>query len=164
MADSVRIELDTAGLGQVSARTCWQACAAMLYRWKKRDPAAIPGKLSAAGLPADRYTLTGLGDGDLGPVAAALGFMGWNAEAVLGWDLPRIAQQLRRYGPHKVGLKTGQGKHAVVVHGADEGLDQIRVANPWSEIAAGSVESGFLTLKQFRRQFNPVPFSIQSWQ
>jgi hypothetical protein len=163
MADSYKINVDTAGLGQYTAHTCWLACASILYRWKKEDPATIPDKLIKAGLPYDRYKTSGLQDSDLVAVGGTLGFMGWNAQAVLAWDLPRFIEQLSRYGPHKVGLKSGSGKHAMVVHGVDVKADQLQFANPWSNIQAGTVETAFLTLQQFRDAFNPVPFSMQSW-
>jgi len=160
---AVKLHVNVEGLGQYTTSTCWFACYRMLYSWKHKDEKEIPGKIAGAGLDFQTLTKRGLLDHELPRAGTALGMEGRYAGSVSAYDIPTWVDRLRTFGPHWVGIQLAASKHAVLVYGADQGLNQIFYYDPYNRFEVGTVEKGYWTPDSLKKILVMTAFSVQVW-
>jgi hypothetical protein len=118
---------------QPTASTCWLACLQMLYVWKGKNASEPLAALNAdPNIFPDYWLGNGISPDNCLTIAKCLGLgRAGDGDA----DITYLAAALKQHGPYWVAGEWKKGyPHVKVVVGADPGLNQIKLINPWNPL------------------------------
>lgn len=156
------LPLPMQGFVQPNTVTCWYACYAMMYAWKKIDVAKLDENLVAAGYELSDIKNRGLQDYEYGKVAHAVGTRDVLRVSAANWSLDDVIDRLKRWGPIFLCTKERGGGHAMVLYGVDSMFSRLIVADPYSTGSDyGSAHTEWFELQQFKDTIQPVEYALQ---
>lgn len=166
---SYDVKIDTSGLGQLTAETCWLSTYKLLFRAAKRPDSGIASDIRGAKLPYDDYYYNGLPRTDYVGVRDALKLDSYTPSYIKGLvdDAKGFVGFLQSRGPIWTSIERSGKLHIILVNGYDGTLKQVHALNPWSNIAAGSVETMYIPFSDFKSWVTNDRASCQahpSWQ
>jgi hypothetical protein len=160
--DKYILSLPMEGYGQPNSKTCWYACYAMMYAWKKRNVSELDQNLSNAGYKLSEIKSRGLEDSEYGKVAHAVGTRDVLRISALNWSLDDVVDRLQRWGPIFLCTMELGGGHAMLLYGVDLKLGNLIVADPYTTGADfTSAHNEYFSLEKFRGTIQPVDYALQ---
>lgn len=158
------VPLPMQGFAQPNAVTCWYACYAMMYAWKKMEVSELDQSLVSAGYKLSEIKNRGLDDREYGKVAHAVGTRDILRTSAMNWSLDDVIDRLKRWGPIFLCTRELGGGHAMVLYGVDSQLGNLLIADPYSVGGEyGSAHTEYFSIKKFRETVQPVEFAIQAF-
>lgn len=157
---SIKLPLATSGYGQPNTKTCWYACYAMMYGWKRKSIDELRQNLSGAGYDLGRLLSRGLDQDEYGKVCHAAGLRDVLRVGALAWTLGDVAHRLSVWGPIYV-ASTKYNGHAMVLYGVDGKLGNLIMADPYTTGEYSDAHNEYYTLDGFKQIIQPVPYALQ---
>lgn len=158
--DAVELFLPMDGYGQPNTKTCWFACYAMMYAWKKKTVVELKQKLTDKGYDLSRLLSRGLDQHEYGKICHAAGLSDLLRVQVLSWSMGDLIHRLSFLGPIYVATTKYAG-HAMVVYAASGKTGTLKLADPYTRGEFTDAHTEYYTLDGFKEIVQPIGFALQ---